>query len=426
MPVPYLFVAISGFMTMTASRIISVVASRKLTDKSSKGKQSNPPDKSELVRRDERSRKAEAEYLRGKTQREEELLNIQADLANMREIEVRANIEIAKAQAEREDRALEFSERTLQLKKQELDLAKSRLKQEGKIAEGQREQVEKALRLRERELQLMEEELTERRNLSYLYLDILREQEALKIALKITEIQSNWDWKNWAGIISREEMQKILIEGQKKHRLLMMISPPDIEDCPEFNTHLQKEVRSEVKEFLEKYYPLNDDICPVEYYGKFFKTSIFDAEVKQLSSDLSPVPTAVIYSDITDQKVYFHVTFWGLEESLSVTLPWNWKEEQQNLMSEGLSEEDSLQTVRQSIVKIHQLVAAFLADLYYLNINPLHQPRLFEMEADIPIEWMQTNLGILREIQEQKLAEYQAELEKPKFEPIDWFINSQN
>jgi hypothetical protein len=132
----------------------------------------------------------------------------------------------------------------------------------------------------------------------------------------------------------------------------------------------------------------------------------------------------VIYSDITDQKVYFHVNFWGLEESLSVTLPWNWKEEQQKLMSEGLSEQDSLQTVRQSIVKIHQLVAAFLADLYYLNINPLHQPRLFEMEADIPIEWMETNLRILREIQEEKLAEYQAELEKvqqPKYQPIERF-----
>ena len=107
-----------------------------------------------------------------------------------------------------------------------------------------------------------------------------------------------------------------------------------------------------------------------------------------------------------------------------MTLPWNWKEEQQKLMSEGLSEEDSLQTVRQSIVKIHQLVAAFLADLYYLNINPLHQPRLFEMEADIPIEWMETNLRILREIQEEKLAEYQAELEKvqqPKYQPIERF-----
>ena len=87
MPVPYVFAAISGFVGITVSRVISVLVSKKLTDKSSKGKQSNPPDKSDLVRRDERSRKAEAEYLRGKTQREKELLNIQADLANMREVE---------------------------------------------------------------------------------------------------------------------------------------------------------------------------------------------------------------------------------------------------------------------------------------------------------------------------------------------------
>ncbi|NEQ74568.1 MAG: hypothetical protein F6K23_16910 [Okeania sp. SIO2C9] len=416
MAFPLVFAAIGGFITMTASRVISVVAGRKLAEKS------RPKPVIAPLKKDERSRKAEADYFRAKSEREQELVNIQADLAKMREVEVLANIEIAKAEAEREERTLVISEKNLQLRKQELELAKTRLKQDIKLAEGQRQQAEKALQLRERELELMAEDLNERRKLSYLNLELQREQEANQIALKLTEIQSNWDRENWAGIISREEMQRLLIEAQKQHRLVMMISPPDISDCPEFNTNLQKEVRSEVKEFLEQHYPLNNDTCPVEYYGKFFKTAIFDAEVKQLESDLSPVPTVVIYSDITDHKIYFHVTFWGLENPLSLTLPWHWKAEQQKLIEQGLTSEDSMITIRQSIIKIHQLLAAFLADLYYLNINPLHQPRLLEMETDIPPEWMQTNLGILKEIQQQKLAEYQQELEKPKFEPIQRFV----
>ena len=304
MAFPLVLAAIGGFISITGSRIISIFVGRKLAEKSS------PKTAIVPVKKDERSHQAEMNYFQGKTRREKELVNIQADIAKMREIEVLANIEIAKAESERGDRSLEISEKNLQLKKQELELAKTRLKQEVRIAESQREQAEKALHLRERELQIMEEELEEKRKVSYLNLEFQREQEANKIALKLTEIQGNWDRENWAGIISREEMQRLLIEGQKKLRLLMVISPPDIEDCPEFNTHLQKEVRSEVKQFLEVNYSINSDICPVEYYGKFFKTSIFDADVKQLSSDLSPVPTVVIYSDVTDRKVYFHVTFW--------------------------------------------------------------------------------------------------------------------
>lgn len=416
MAIPIFLAAIGGFIATTASRVVSVVAGRKLTERKPPTKPTAAP-----LKKDDRLRKAEDKYLKDKNDRETELVNIQADLANMREIEIKANIEIAKAQADREERALEISEQSLKLKKQELDLLKARLKQDEKIADFQRDQVEKSLRLREREIELMEAEIAEKNKLGYLHLEIQREQEINKIALKLTELQKYWELENWAGIISREEMKRLLVEGQTQHRLLIMISPPDISDCPEFNTNLQKEVRSEVKEFLETHYPLNTDVCPVEYYGKFFKTAIFDAEVKQLESDLSPIPTVVIYSDVTDQKVYFHVTFWGLENSLSLTLPWHWREEQQKLIEQGLSVDDSLMTIRRSIIKIHQLIAAFLADLYYLNINPLHQPKLLEMDTDIPTEWMQANLGMLKDIQEQKLAEYQKEIEKPKFEPVERF-----
>lgn len=426
MPVPYVLAAIGSFLSMTASRVVSIVAGRKFTEQSSKGKLSSPPAKSDLVRRDERSRQAEIEYQRGRAKREQQLVKIQADLAKMREIEIKAGMEIAAAQAEREERALEISEQTLQLRKQELELAKARLRQDKQIAEEQRKQVEHALKLRERELQLLEEDLTERRKLSYLYLDLMREKEAQEIELKLTEIQASWDRENWSGILSREEMRQILVEGQKKHRLLMLVSPPDIsEDCPQsFRRNLQMEVRSELKEFIERYYLFNSDLCPVEFYGKFFKHSVFDIEAKQLERDLAPVSTLIIYSDITDQKIYFHVKFWGVQEPMSLTLPsWNWAKEKEKLEAEGKTEAESLLIVRQSIVKIHQLLAAFLADLYYLNINPIHEPCLFQLEDEFPSEWVQNHFESLRKIQEEKLAECQMELETPKFEAVKLFGN---
>ncbi|HBW57466.1 MAG TPA: hypothetical protein DEF27_06530, partial [Oscillatoriales bacterium UBA8482] len=333
-----IFVAIGSFISITASRIIANVASRKLANTSPQSKSSPPANQSALAKRAENDqiRKAEAEYLRGKAKREQELVKIQADLASMREIEIRAGMEIAAAEAQRGERALEISEKDLQLKKQALQLAKERLKQDGNIAEVQQQQIERTLELRERELEILEKERAERLQLSYLHLQLVQENKAKDIDLKLQEIQATWDRENWSGVLSREEMREILVRGRQKHHLLILVSPPDIEGCPEFDATFHKTVRSELKEFIGKYYPLDSELCPVEFYGKFFKSSVFDTEVKlQLERDLSPIPTVVIYSDVTTEKIYFHIHFWGCEGSLPETFTWNWLEEKHQLETSG-------------------------------------------------------------------------------------------
>lgn len=432
MAFPFVLVAISGFVSMTASRVISVVAGRKLAEKSSKRIKNVVPSKqpsSSLVKQNHSARQAEAEYLKGKAERENELVNIQADIADIREKEFKAYTIVASAQADRENRTIDLqeqrlqfdikmgertlnvSEKALKLKREELRLAVARLHQQEQLADSQREQAQYFLNIKQRELEILEEELREKRKLSLIYLDLIREQQSTEIELKLTEIQSDWDRENWAGILSRDETRQILIHGQQNHRLVMLVSPPDIEDCPVFNSNLQKEVRNELKEFMQRNYPLDDELCPVEFYGKFFKSSVFDAEVKQLERDLEPIPTIVIYSDITDQKIYFHVNFSGLQEPMPLTLPsWNWESERQKLVEEGKSEEESIQVVRSAITKIHQLLAAFLVDLYYLNINPTHEPRVFQLEeSELPAEWVQTHFSQLRQLQ----ADRREELERP-------------
>ncbi|OQW90613.1 MAG: hypothetical protein BWK79_19360 [Beggiatoa sp. IS2] len=169
------------------------------------------------------------------------------------------------------------------------------------------------------------------------HLDWLREQHVSEINLALQKIQADYDKEHWAGILSREETVSILVNGQKHHRLLVIVSEPDVSpSCPpSFANDLPKQLRGELKQFLEQLYPLNSGLCPIEFYGKFFKTAVFDTQVKQLETLLSAVPTVVIYSDLTDEKLFLHLRGWGLPMPLSQTISWDWETVQEQLQTSG-------------------------------------------------------------------------------------------
>lgn len=352
--------------------------------------------------KNENIRSQELQYLQDKAIRDQQLVTIQQNLASMREIEVRAGIEIAS--------------QDLLLRRQALDLAKERLQQEGTIAGVQLNQVERIIQLREDELKILAEELTEKRRVSNLHLQLVQQNKAVEIDLKLKELQSQWDQENWSGILSREEMQQILLEERDQHRLLMLVSPLDIDGCSDFNKNLQKSVQGELKKFMEDNYPSDRGTCPVEFYGEFFKRSVSDAEVKQYERNLLPIPTIIIYSDVTDEKIYFYIHAWGLKKPETRTFVWNWLEERKKLeISDGKTKEESLLIIQSAIIIVHQLLAAFCADLYYLQINPYHEIRLFQLKSDIPVEWLKSQFEILQNFQKTQLENYKASL-----------VNSQN
>ena len=373
-----------------------------------------------IAKADQCVHQAEAEYYKGRAAREQEMLGIQAELVKCRKIELDANMEIAADQAEREEQALWIAEQNLELRKEELTLAKKRLQQDKAIADAQRQLLEKSLKLHERELELSIEEFQERRKLSQQVLEWLKEHEANAFEMQRQENLAAWDRENWQGILSRDEVQNILIAGQRRHRLLMLVSPPDISsDCPEtFRNNLQMKVSSELKGFLEQHYPLNSDACPVEFYGKFFKSAIFDAEVKKLEAVLSPVPTVILYSNMTNEELFLHVGLWGLgDHAAPISLPaWKWEEALNALAEEGTSEKEQLRQIQRAIVAIHKVIAAALADCYYLAVTPLYAPRMLNMtpeemrEEGFDAPGMEGYFNALRERVRQIAAAYQREL----------------
>ncbi|MEG4349010.1 serine/threonine protein kinase [Microcoleus sp. LAD1_D3] len=262
----------------------------------------------------------------------------------------------------------------------------------------------------ERANRIKAQEVRDKRAISKLCRDLMREFQSEAIRVKLNEIQTIWDRDNWFSNLSRQETEQIL--QQQQHRLLLLVAPAKIsEDCPDsFRHNLNIELPAKLRAFLNQHYPPHGDLCPVQFYGDYFKKSISDIDVERLQTVLSPVPTAILYSDISDYEVNFHVGFWGvINQSVSLVAmqPWNWEEVYNQLEAEGKDTKLSLRIIRQIIVTIHKLLAAFLADLYYLNIDFTHEPQLFKLEAEFAQEWFskdwaQPYIETLKEIQEQQ------------------------
>ncbi|MGH8559886.1 MAG: tetratricopeptide repeat protein [Methylococcales bacterium] len=249
--------------------------------------------------------------------------------------------------------------------------------------------------------------------LQKLHLACLYRQSQENIALSLQKLQSDQDRAHWSGLLSRDETVHLLTGAKNKHRLLLVLSEPDVSpSCPEsFRHDFPREARAEVKQFIEHHYPLSSEYFPVEFYGKFFCSTVFDNQVKQLENTLSVVPGVVLYSDLTDEKLYLHLHTWGFLEPLSKTVVWNWEDAQERLLAEGHAEKQALRAVRQVIVALYQSFAALLADLYYLHINPLHEPVLLGLKENKAIaDMMVPHLDYLKTLMNQVKQAYEASL----------------
>ncbi len=235
------------------------------------------------------------------------------------------------------------------------------------------------------------------------YRTLLCELKAREIDAKLLEIQTQWEAieKNWPSRLSRRATEELLLKGRDRYPLLLLVAPPNIsKSCPESIQHnLPPEIRNYLKLFLQTHYA-EPSTFPVEFYGDYFNRDIFDIDVKQLNTVLAPIPTVVIYCDITDREVFFHLGVWGWPTHSFLQLtspPWNWRDEKKGLEQQGYDSDDSLYQIRQQIVNTYKLLAAFFADWYYLNLDPNYEPRLFQLATEFPVDWLSPHLELLQQ-----------------------------
>ncbi len=262
--------------------------------------------------------------------------------------------------------------------------------------------------LKNRELrltqQLAREEQIFRARESELYRDLLRELKTQEIDVKLREVQTHWDAieKNWPSRLNRHDTEELLLKGRNQYPLLLLVAPPNISrSCPaSFQDNLPQELRNHLKQFVREQYAENS-LYPVEFYGDYFNRDIFDIDVKQLKNVLAPLPSVVIYCDITDREVYFHVGIWGwidVEPVEIASMPWNWREERKRLEAQGEEVEECLYQLRLQILNMYKVLAAFLADWYYLNLDRNYSPHLLQIQSDFPSEWLTSQLELLEAV----------------------------
>jgi|GEM_PF-6977670 len=196
---------------------------------------------------------------------------------------------------------------------------------------------------------------------------------------QLNNLKSAWDRDTWFSKLDRQETYDIL--GQRKHQLLILAAPPEIsKSCPSsFRDNLATEIRNGTSSFLYKNYSPNSNLCPTLFYADYFKQPISALDVKRLQGVLGSVPTAIIYSEVTDYQANFHVGFWNPQSQniAQFDLPtWNWEQSYSILKKKWLNDKTAYRQLREAIVLIHQLLASFVADWYYLSINSFYEPRL--------------------------------------------------
>uniref|UniRef100_A0ACD5GU95 WD40 repeat domain-containing protein n=1 Tax=Desertifilum tharense IPPAS B-1220 TaxID=1781255 RepID=A0ACD5GU95_9CYAN len=266
--------------------------------------------------------------------------------------------------------------------------------------------------------ELKKQELRDRRKLSALQRELMRELQAKEIEVKLTEIQTIWDKETWFSQLSRQETEQILLQQQQ--HLLVLVAPPEMSaDCPaSFRNNLKSELRN-VGSFIGGHYSFNDEVYSIKFYGDYFQKPVSDIDIERLHRILSPIPTIVLYCDINDYTATFRAGIWGLGNrnvALFATQPWNWEKTYQSLLESGYTEVESLRFIRQLIVSIHQLLAAFWMDAYFLTIDSGYQPRLVKLKQEfadrgVAEEWIQPYIENLAKLQQQQLEREQQHIQ---------------
>lgn len=279
-----------------------------------------------------------------------------------------------------------------------LDLQSESLKQDKRYKEAMMKYAKEDLDLR-KNAQKAQEEFGKQ------LLEVLRDSHKEQIDVKLREIQGNFDQTKLASVLSRDDIEQLLIEGQKKHRLLVLVSPPQVsKTCPQmFQEDLLIALPRKLKTFLNQYYPLTSELCPVKFYGSFFERPVGDVEIELFEKQiLAALPTALISCAIENNEIYFNGSFGGVQASeiASFDLPaWKWRKDGFNLLvKETGDKEEALYQIQEVIIGIHQLLAAFITDWYYLHFNPLYEPQLFQLASGFPEGWVEPYLAQLREL----------------------------
>jgi len=261
-------------------------------------------------------------------------------------------------------------------------------------------------------------ELLDRSAQSHRILELLREWQAEKVQTQLEELPHIWQQDAWFSQLSQQATRQILRSQTAQYRLLILTAPLNIsKSCPPtFHEDLTMEFGDAMERFFDRHYPLISNSsthlpAPVEFYPDYFPQPISKIHVCMTREILDPIPTAILYTNINSSQINIHIAVWTPANPHVIFHPlpaWNWQAAKTALAASGIDPANILKTIGQIAIAIHQVIAGFIADWYYLQVNPLSEPRLFNLETYFPnhsieTSWVQPYITCLRKIQQQQI-----------------------
>jgi WD40 repeat protein len=239
-------------------------------------------------------------------------------------------------------------------------------------------------------------------------LSLLTGWQAKTIKTQLQELSTVFDRQKLGAIFHPAETHQILLQAQRQHQLFVCIAPPKV--SPNCHVSLQSDLKMDLPEelhsFFCQHYALQQHISPIQFYGDFCQRPLGDADLYHLHTILGHVPTVVLYSTISDRKVYIHLAFWHLQQQRIFRwdcASWDWETTFTTLLAEGSTEIQAIRHIRQTIVTLHQFLATCQIDLYYLLLDPTYTPKLRLLEslfikAGLTVEGIAPYLEIFHQI----------------------------
>jgi hypothetical protein len=250
-------------------------------------------------------------------------------------------------------------------------------------------------------------------------LEGLRSWQTEKIQTKLQELPQIWQQDRWIAQLSQLATEQILRSHTSQHRLLILTAPLKIsKTCPlTFHENLSIKLADQLERFFDAHYPLKTNSptslpAPVEFYADYFPEPISKINVCMTQKILAPISTAIIYTNINESHMNCHVGFWNPANPQVAFYPvpsWNWQDCQTTLEVSGMNPGQALIIIQEIAITIHKVLAGFITDWYYLNINPFSQPQLFQVhdaltKNGIKNHWIQPYINCLRKIQQKQMT----------------------
>ncbi|MEM6254921.1 MAG: SH3 domain-containing protein [Cyanobacteria bacterium P01_D01_bin.156] len=324
-------------------------------------------------------------------------------------------------------------ERTYHIQQEQLDIERHRLKHDIIQAGQTYELQQRALEIQEQDLEYKKAYFTQK-------LQLIKECHDELVQFKLQEFELNWDLQRSPLILSPAKTRTYL--QRDPDCLWVLFSPIKLSCYIERFGSLSTEVDNRLEELANSFDTRDSSGNSIVYPIRYLK--IFDQPIEKLTAmdmrdQLSPIPTLILQSEITDENIFICITSPKPFEPADnpsgryqVTLPaWNWQSIKLALENIGYSEEDSIKTVKELMILIHEVIVLYFADLYLLSLDPYHAPRTFDFLdnpscSSILNQWIKPFRDSLLQFQERAIQQSKENQDQQFFENGNIYTDTSN